>query len=715
MVLLEYLFSWEVKKMWCGKTTFLSQVSSIPFVFTEKAAAVDWVLPGASQANQLVKLNGSASMHVQHLVWTVCPIIKLPDGAEVNIELQKKLGVVVQPSVSAVALNIRNISKSSFAEHQLFTNFPKDLFPPSGVSNLVVILEKNFKFLSEYSDNTLFQELSSLRCIPVYVDLCKNDGKKVALVQPSCVLTSTEEYRQFHPFLHGLPTELSPLSLALKEIGVQFNVKLHHMQTVLEMAFVSSEGLLLDPNTQNSVVLAVKKLEVLLKLHAGKPDDFVEYLTPLYLPGSQGYLKISTSMLYKDIYSYFGCLEVDLTDTPYSHFDIGEEAYGFSALDLCRLLPLQVCPKGMSQKCKQSPDRECQPIDSTEIALKLERSLQDQNNADILVKVINKFVPNLNLDDLKLHIEKLLFSIRVTTVHNLSAQIVLSENNRIIGRMKSEYFFHYDDSESCLYVDSEVDEDHSIGLELAELILTKVYQYGKGNLSSETRLSNFIGRYLTSTASKKMKLLEKLDIVYTTTSCTVDLKVLGVEIPPLYLHRLDQDPYNIFKPMEYVGYEIMDHKIIVAQVAYLVPQEEVGFYRKYRIYVSMHDEEGRDVSILDIYKFQFGHKKPNVTSMGIHDDSRAVVPRDDGDEVVNLRAALHQSTLIEKKKNICDQLKEICKLSPQLKSRALKRLYLKYHLDKNFDNPSESELLFTFLRTQIAHLDKGEPLDDPDV
>ena len=56
----------------------------------------------------------------------------------------------------------------------------------------------------------------------------------------------------------------------------------------------------------------------------------------------------------------------------------------------------------------------------------------------------------------------------------------------------------------------------------------------------------------------------------------------------------------------------------------------------------MHDEVGRDVIILDLYKFLVGHKKPNVTSMGIHDDSRAVVHHDDGDEVVYLRAALHQ-------------------------------------------------------------------------
>ena len=33
-----------------------------------------------------------------------------------------------------------------------------------------------------------------------------------------------------------------------------------------------------------------------------------------------------------------------------------------------------------------------------------------------------------------------------------------------IGLVKSTYSFHCDESESCLYMDSEVDHDHSIGL-----------------------------------------------------------------------------------------------------------------------------------------------------------------------------------------------------------------------------------------------------------
>ena len=61
-------------------------------------------------------------MHLQHLVWTVRPIIKLPEEAgEVNIELGTKLGVVFQLSVSGVTLNIRKISRSSYAECQQYS------------------------------------------------------------------------------------------------------------------------------------------------------------------------------------------------------------------------------------------------------------------------------------------------------------------------------------------------------------------------------------------------------------------------------------------------------------------------------------------------------------------------------------------------------------------------------------------------------------------
>ncbi len=58
-----------------------------------------------------------------------------------------------------------------------------------------------------------------------------------------------------------------------------------------------------------------------------------------------------------------------------------------------------------------------------------------------------------------------------------------------------------------------------------------------------------------------------------TCGCRLDLK-LGVEIPQSYHRRLDQDANNTFKPMEYVGYEVMEYQNIVAEVAHIVPSKE---------------------------------------------------------------------------------------------------------------------------------------------
>jgi len=94
--------------------------------------------------------------------------------------------------------------------------------------------------------------------------------------------------------------------------------------------------------------------------------------------------------------------------------------------------------------------------------------------------------------------------------------------------------------------------------------------------------------------------------------------------------------------------------------------------------------------------------------------SRALVPRDDGNDLSNLRASLNVRSLADKKRLICDQLREIWTLPLQLKNTAIRRLYLQYHPDKNTDKAEEYKILFQFLQEQIKHLENNEDLDDPD-
>ena len=303
---------------------------------------------------------------------------------------------------------------------------------------------------------------------------------------------------------------------------------------------------------------------------------------------------------------------------------------------------------------------------------------------------------------------------------NLKAQIMMKSSKKIIGDIKTDYIF--DDSGHYLYIDSEIHMGRSerIGSEIARHILNSVSPLMNAPFKNDTErvIIEFISDFLRVSTTQSVVMLEKYQIVGVIGSSSdyPDLHKLGAEIPSFMYDRLDLHPDNVYNPMEIVGYEVEENKIVVAQVVYLVRSEvECSVYRKrYQIYVNEQDETGKEVSILKLYKFLDGLKKSQVTSSGVvKDESQAVVPHESDDNLVNLRASFRKLSATDKKKEICDQLKEIWKLPPDLKRTAIRRLYLRYHPDKNPENVAEAEILFLFLRAQIAHLENNEPLDDP--
>jgi len=72
-------------------------------------------------------------------------------------------------------------------------------------------------------------------------------------------------------------------------------------------------------------------------------------------------------------------------------------------------------------------------------------------------------------------------------------------------------------------------------------------------------------------------------------------------------------------------------------------------------------------------------------------------------------------SLADKKRSICDRLREIWTLSHSQRRTAIKRLFLQYHPDKNPDNVQEYENLFQFLLDQINHLENNEDFDATDT
>lgn len=90
-VLLEYLFSDEVCKDWSRDMHFLQQVSNIPFVPTVDTPEISWLISGTHSANELVKLNGAAHESVKVLLWSLKPIVQLPNSIQIHDYTKAKM------------------------------------------------------------------------------------------------------------------------------------------------------------------------------------------------------------------------------------------------------------------------------------------------------------------------------------------------------------------------------------------------------------------------------------------------------------------------------------------------------------------------------------------------------------------------------------------------------------------------------------------------
>ena len=175
---------------------------------------------------------------------------------------------------------------------------------------------------------------------------------------------------------------------------------------------------------------------------------------------------------------------------------------------------------------------------------------------------------------------------------------------------------------------------------------------------------------------------------------------LGDQIPKSWHFRLDQNINNIFHPQEWVGYEKSENHIIFAQIVHPVkPDGPTGdpvkpFHLKYRIFTSATNEDGEVVSALDLYKFTRGHSPPEPVA----EECRDLVPYEGepGESVSS------KETDIEKIKNqIRQELSEIWQLPETERKKAIRRLYLKWHPDKNLDNSEVAEEAFKFLKEQL--------------
>ena len=724
-VLLEFLFS-RGHEWGC---TFLSQVSEIAFVFQAPLPKLSWVLPTVFPVDQMVMLKGSAPFFRASVLWTVKPIVNLP--ADPSKAIINGLGITSDPNSADVIKNMQNISeKTQYAQLSLFDKYPDHLVCQKGKTTLLHIMAQNFAYLNRAHAKMVadyeLASLASLPCMPVY-DRTGSDAdiNKVVLVKP-CQVVHAEwneaQVKKFHPLLHCLPNELNSIPDVLKHLGIKASLELHHIQIVLEGAYEASKDFELDINTEKRVKLAIQYLQKFLEPYQHELDKAGPLLSPLYLPDSENKLRPSKSLVYGDSINYWGEITLDLKGVPYFHFDIKVADYEVDAPVFCNMLPEVVGPIGLSTVCKQMVLDSSKEVANSKVAEQLLATVKFEEIPAGIVSFLNRFVGKQdNERDLKEVLRRFFSTIEVVTVEDLRIQIALIEFRKTIGTKNTSFCFVPGETQSKLYLDSSlsypVDDDDAYS-EVAQHLCNILCQNMKANLTADRKKREIAKLIKMCLKSASVAQIEKVLSGY---GVKLDgqmhgfLKKLGEIVPDCWHHRLDQDIDNVFNPMEYVGYEVKEGHIIIAQIVHPVvaDDETPKFERKYRIYVKEDDKEGIDVNILSLYKFLVGCRKPRIQPVPEESEEQAVALFDEGGQLPKLRQNIIEEDLLGIMKKLCTHLKEIWKLPEDLRKKAIRRLFLKWHPDKH-DNPEWAEKVFKFMMKQIEHLEKGEPLDDPE-
>ena len=432
---------------------------------------------------------------------------------------------------------------------------------------------------------------------------------------------------------------------------------------------------------------------------------------------------MSTTLLYPDSSSFLGPIKDNIQDQHYCLISLVPKCdYEFSEKEFCDALPEAVKPKGMSEVCDQKILEEFKvPLTPSDLHIKLEKTLaMKEELPNAINAVVQHQVRGLqNITDIKDLFREFVTSIKIITVRKVRTEITLKETGAFIGHLDLGFHLQYEEYNNerqlVLYIRSSKSIFIVEGvIKALSWILVKITKQKYPDLTDNscTKLTYIFSDLLRLQTPKEFRqTLEREYIPYKTANTKMEeiTVELGKEVPADWHHRLDQSIDNVFHPGELVGYEIEEDHIVFARIMHPVLPEDGSLdsvqhvNMRYRIYTSPDDDEGKEVGILRLYKFMRGLKPTKQ----LNEDERGLVLVEGETEPIRLQKKLREEDFEKIVEELKKQLDKIWKLPEDERKRAIRRLYLKWHPDKNPDNPDLAEKVFKFLNSEIDKRKSG--------
>ncbi|XP_075418940.1 sacsin isoform X2 [Tenrec ecaudatus] len=723
---------------------FLKELSLVPFLCPERAPA-EFIRfhPQYQEVNgtlPLIKFNGAQvnpkfkQCDVLQLLWTSCPIlpekatplaIREQEGSELGPQEQLEqvlslLNVNSDPPLDKVINNCRNVCN--------ITTLDEDM-----VKTRAKVLRSIYEFLSADKREFRFQ-LRGVTFVMV------EDGWK--LLKPEEVVINLENESDFKPYLYKLPLELGTFHQLFKHLGTEDVISTKQYVEVLSRIFKNSEGKQLDPNEMRTVKRVVSGLFKSLQNDSVKVRSDLENARDLvlYLPSQGGRLVKSSILVFDDAPHYKSRIQgnigvqmlVDL-----SQCYLGKD-HGFHT-KLIMLFPQKLRPRLLSSILEEQLDEETPKVCQFGALCSLQGRLQLLLSSEQFITGLIRIMKHENDNAFLANEEKavklckaLREGLKVSCFEKLQTTLRVKGFNPIPHSRSETFAFlkRLGNAVILLYIQHSDSKDINFLLALAMTLKSAT-----DNLISDT--SYLIAMLGCNDIYRISEKLDSLGVKYDSSEpSTLELPMPGTPIPAEIHYTLLMDPMNVFYPGEYVGYLVdaeggdiygsyqptYTYAIIVQEVV-REDGDSCSFLGKiYQIDIGY--SEYKIVSSLDLYKFsrpdENAHSResapstptspteflaPGVRSIpSLFSSSR---------ETPKAPASKHHSPKKLKTPSLPEILKEVTsvveqawKLPEPERKKIIRRLYLKWHPDKNPENHDMANEVFKHLQNEINRLEK---------
>ena len=726
-ILLKVLFQDRDQYQHIYDEFFLKQVSQIPIGIIQtfpklntiaKQHFSDCQIADDSGTVELTKLCGSCVAEYKHSTWTCKPLVNLPvyfysPNTRARAET---LGISLAPSIDDVIKNLTNLANTKFADFSRFhqrgsqqtAKISNDL--PGVVVSMLECINEGIKNAKTEDHDAIITELRNclegLNFLPVKLQV-----NGYALVRPAQVLIMDSlSLLPYYPFLHPLEESLRPMMRLLSQIGVEMSLNFSHIQLFFKLAKDLCKDKKVDFNIKRAAAKATEELIVLLRKanSAGKKTDI--HLQPLYLLNEQDILTECSKLLVFDISGSRLALPSEFTYLN-SLTDLSTSIH-WSAEELLNLLPQDVGLKSLKSIMH------CEMVDSVTVQNPYAciTTIEQILRANVFKTAIEKYAcycirnrqPPKRVTEILTEFQdnlqvEFLADVIVKPLLIIDDEVVLLQDT-----ISQEFFLQSCDNGYVLSLKNSpswypprVFRKMSKHLcSILQLQATQCFDLPEDDEVPE--LTSFVCDLLNCGSVFKLAdvIIEQLpgcdDIEQDMESAN---PVLGEIIPDCWHHRLDQSLLNYFMPTEWVGYEDKDGRIVYAQILHIsdIPsssEENMQQFLQQKYTITIGSDTPIETTILKLFKFIYNLKL-------------------EIEEGASADANMHSYQTTDKQA-IRDAVKAAWSLPEEERKRAIKRLYLQYHPDKNLDNP-HATANFQLLQEEIARMEGGISEEDFEV